>query len=124
MKKSKFTRAAAAFLAVIAIATSAASCKKQGDSGDESESTGGSESVVNETVINYEKADAMLPESIATAGVNIVENGKSDYKIVVPENADAIISFAASETQNFIKDSTGVTIPVVSDSGLDFDETA
>ncbi len=53
-----------------------------------------------------------------TTGINIVENGVSDYQIVVPENSDTATDFAASDLAEFIRLSTGVTLPVISDSGL------
>ena len=88
MKKQRFIKITAFILSIVALSTSAA-C-----GGNDSQGGG----------IIYEKPAATLPESIALSGTNIIEGGKSDYKIVVPENADALISFAASEMQNFIKD--------------------
>ena len=109
MKNKVWIKITAAILSVTALITSAA-CGK-----NEAKTDG---------AINYEKPAAMLPESIASAGVNIVENGTTEYKIVVPEDADALISFAASEMQNFIKESTGVTLAITGDSGLEFDVAA
>ena len=106
MKNKVWIKITAAILSVTALITSAA-CGK-----NEAKTDG---------AINYEKPAAMLPESIASAGINIVENGTTEYKIVVPEDADALISFAASEMQNFIKESTGVTLAITGDSGLEFD---
>ncbi len=57
-------------------------------------------------------------------GVNIIENGNSDYQIVVPEASDAATDFAASDLAEFLRLSTGVTLPVVSDSGLAYSDTA
>ena len=116
MVKNKITKIIATVLSVATLATCAASCKKGNQGSDGGLTPDGN--------IVYEKPAATLPESIAETGINLVENGKSDYKIVVPENADAIISFAATEMQNFIKDSTGVTLPVTGDSGLEFDVSA
>lgn len=120
MKKGKFKRFAAMFLAALTLTVSMTSCGKT-DSGSDSN---GGDTPGGGTVIDYERAEAMLPEKINETGVNIVENGRSDYKIVVPDDADALISFAAKEMQTFIKDSTGAELPIIGDSGADFDETA
>lgn len=43
----------------------------------------------------------------------LVENGNSDYKIVLPDQADDTVAFAATELQTIFQKSTGVTLPVV-----------
>ncbi len=53
-----------------------------------------------------------------TTGTNIVENGKSEYRIVIPENADSATSFAASDLSEFIRLSTGASLEIITDSGL------
>lgn len=52
----------------------------------------------------------------------LVEDGRSPYKIVVPENASKTINSAAGELQLFFKEATGVTLSVLSDDSLSFDE--
>ena len=42
----------------------------------------------------------------------IVKDGKSDYSIVIPENADSLTLKAANELQKYIKTSTGALLPV------------
>ena len=51
-------------------------------------------------------------------GKYIVTNGTSSYTIVISEDADANVSFAASELQSFLKASTDALLPIVSDSSL------
>ena len=52
---------------------------------------------------------------IAVEGVYLVNNGASDYKIVIPENAGNLVQLASSELSTFLSEATGVRIPVVSD---------
>jgi len=60
--------------------------------------------------VSFEKTETML-----------VENGKSDYKIVIPENPSEMVLIAASELNLFLKESTGVELQVVTDKGLEHD---
>ena len=46
----------------------------------------------------------------------IVKDGRTEYVIVIPENAGSYLSFAASEIQTLVHEATGVEIPVVTDS--------
>ena len=48
---------------------------------------------------------------------DIVSDGSSDYRIVIPSEGDAV-RFAADELQAYIEQSTGVRIPVMNDRGL------
>lgn len=59
--------------------------------------------------------------SIAASDYNIVENGSSNYRIIIPVNCDENVIYAASELQNLIELSAGVKIPVEED-GENFDE--
>lgn len=54
----------------------------------------------------------------------IVENGNSDYKIVMPSGANSTERYAASELQFFINDATGVKLEIITDEGLKLDENA
>ncbi len=73
----------------------------------------------------YEEVPEMPEEGITLekTGVNIVENGSSEYVVVLPENADTPTQFAATELVEFIRLATGVTLTTVSDAGLGFDES-
>ena len=57
-------------------------------------------------------------------GEFLIENGRSDYQIVIPESATDIEAEAGKELQSFIKEGTGVVLPVIEDTGLDYSETA
>lgn len=57
-------------------------------------------------------------------GTNIVENGTSEYQIVIPEESDNATDFAATDLAEFIRLSTGVNLPIVSDSGLSYNESS
>lgn len=63
------------------------------------------------------------PISFKSTDINLVANGKSDYLIVKPENATYVISHASTELQSFIKQSTGCTIPIISDANLQHDNS-
>ncbi len=52
----------------------------------------------------------------------IVENGESNYKIVIGMNYSETELFAATEMQNFIFDATGVKLPISLDTGLVLNE--
>lgn len=46
----------------------------------------------------------------------IVKDGKTDYKVVLPENCSSIITTAASELTTFFYEATGIALPVIDDS--------
>ena len=56
--------------------------------------------------------------NIPASEFNIVANGKSDYKIVVPTSADDNVIFAANELKTHIRLSTGVEVRIEEDGGL------
>ncbi len=49
---------------------------------------------------------------------NLVENGRSDYVIVIPEKADKNLNFAATEVVNFIRESSSVELATVTDTNM------
>ena len=51
----------------------------------------------------------------------LIENGRTDYKIVISDTATTYEKTAGSEMQTFIQKSTGVKIPIISDNGLTYD---
>lgn len=68
------------------------------------------------------------PESIETSGfpetkVSLTENGKSDYKIVLPLLYSYTEGYAAQELQEILYEATGCQLPIISDSGLPTDNT-
>ena len=54
----------------------------------------------------------------------LVKDGRSPYRIVIPEDASSVIRFAAGELQMFFREATGITLPVEGDEGESFDEDA
>ena len=66
---------------------------------------------------------AQLPESVPTTDINIIENGQTDYKIVIPAEAENNIKMIAIEIQYFYEEASGVELPIVTDDDLTFDET-
>lgn len=55
------------------------------------------------------------PKAEAT-NFKIVNRGVSEYKILLPDNAQTLEQMAASEISTFIKESTGATISIISSS--------
>lgn len=87
-------------------------CKKKGDDNANKDDTPASAEV---TAIGDE------PVSIADTGEYLVNGGKTDYKIVIGKDSTKTEKYAAEELQNFVKQSTTVKIPVVSDAGVSHD---
>ena len=52
----------------------------------------------------------------------IVQNGQTDYVIVVPENTPSTIKEAASELIYFFKEATNITLEQCTDNGLAYAE--
>ena len=50
---------------------------------------------------------------------NLAENGETQYAIVLPTNADAMLTLAKDELVSFFAEATGATLPVVSDIAYD-----
>ncbi len=105
MKNNQFYKAVISWLLLAAMALSLAGCGAKGGYEEVPEQTG----------------EAAKPEATE---INIVENGASDYQIVIPEDADSTTEFAASDLAEFIRLSTGVTLPTVTDAALSYDATS
>ena len=63
------------------------------------------------------------PTSFNTTSTVLVDNGRSDYVIVIPANSSKAESFAAQELQYFLKESTGVELQITTDAGYSHDNT-
>lgn len=59
-----------------------------------------------------------------TTEIDLVKDGTSQYRIVIPDNASEILTFAANELELNIKNSTGVTLPIVTSSAAGDDLSA
>lgn len=49
-------------------------------------------------------------------GLTLVEQGTSDYRIIIPEASSPSTRYAAEELQRFIKESTGAELPIYTDA--------
>ncbi len=56
------------------------------------------------------------------SGKYIMQNGVTDYVVVIPENADTYETLARNELVLLFNEATGVNLPVVTDTGKTFDE--
>ena len=70
------------------------------------------------------EVESMLPEKVAETGEYVVQNGVSEYSIVLPVGADQLLQSVANDMQMFIKSSTGATLPIEYDGAYTFDEAA
>lgn len=62
---------------------------------------------------NKQKAEKGSRDNLQESSCVLVENGSSNYKIVLPDNADETIEFAATELKTIFQKSTGVTLPIL-----------
>ena len=108
--KNKKNKIFAAFSCALAIGTlfNAYGCKKQEESGNGTQI--GANDNVEGGLHDYIKKDT---------GKFVIENGKSDYKILVPENAAQSIETAASELQYFLAEATGVTLNIIAENAAE-----
>ena len=52
----------------------------------------------------------------------IVKDNKTDYKIVIPESCSGTIEIASTELQRFFAEATNITLPIIRDSGLIYNQ--
>ncbi len=92
-----------------------------------------SATVGEETVTYQVTVNAMENETktihhynVTDSDVVFFEGGTSDYKIVysADETDEMIVKDAVNELQTFIREATGVTVPVISDKGLRYTDEA
>ena len=57
-------------------------------------------------------------------GAYIVDDGVSEYKIVLPAEANACEITASMEMQNFVEESTGARLEIVNESDVVYNENA
>ncbi len=57
-------------------------------------------------------------------GHYLAQSGKSDYSIVISKDASEYETFGAEELQNLFKESTGATLPIVTDDTVSYSEEA
>ena len=51
-------------------------------------------------------------------GQYLINNGESEYKIVIPEESSGLLQVASSDLSRFLSEATGVNIPVVKDNAV------
>ena len=75
--------------------------------------------------LTWKGADDMAVSSIGALELEpykLVENGATEYAIVLPDNADATLTLAGNELASFFAEATGATLKVVSDGAYsDYD---
>lgn len=54
---------------------------------------------------------------------DFIQNGKTDYKVVLPSNASDLIKMAGQEFEYLFKEATGITIDQLNDEGLSHSPT-
>lgn len=91
-----------------------AGCKSKTDSKNEQGADG---SYVNET-------DNLRRYVVKETEGYIIENGQSDYKIVLPANATEVEEIASEELATLVEESTGVSLPVIDDSSVSYTPSA
>lgn len=51
-------------------------------------------------------------------GQYLINNGETEYKIVIPEESSGLLQVASSDLSRFLSEATGVNIPVVKDNAV------
>ena len=100
-----FGCAMATLLALSACAPTAHSSSSSGTLGDMSSSSNDDEGQQESFVPEYELTNVLL-----------CDEGKTDYTIVIPENATPAIENAAKELKNYFAKATGATLPIEGDN--------
>lgn len=95
---NRFHRYISVFLAAAAVFGLTACGKK--DSGDSSDGSGTHTAIVEESEVWF------------------VRNGRSEYRILLPEDADDVLRFAANELNYFLGETAGETLEIVYDDGM------
>ena len=100
----KILKAVSSLLTVVTAVSFVAGCSKK-----------------TETVSVPETEKATFANAVDSSGkeIMLVENGKSDYTIVIPEMKTVYEDYASKEVQRFISQSTGVTLPITYDTGVE-----
>ncbi len=82
-----------------------AACKKKGDAFVPAE---------------IPKVDGQHDVRVSSTQYKLIENGKSDYRIVVPAEATSHERLAAQELSTLMYEATGIRLPTITDEGLTF----
>lgn len=57
-------------------------------------------------------------EFFVVDGQYLVNNGATEYKIVIPESASGLLQIASADLNRFLSEATGTTIPIVKDTEI------
>lgn len=96
-----------------------ASCKKDGGNANAAVEYSGELAVNGEGFKEFNKVfNENHSFSYKATNTYMVKNGKTSYKVVVPETETQIISYAKSELSRFFKEATGISLKFITDKGL------
>ena len=114
---------------IISLVTMFASCKNVGDSAD-TNTNGKAVEYSGELAVNTEALKQFEKNynenhmfSYKTTDTYMVKDGKTSYKVVVPEIETQSISYAKSELSRFFKEATGVDLKFIKDTGLSHNDS-
>lgn len=62
-------------------------------------------------------------ENVVNTDIVFAENGRSEYVIVIPQDADDCIKYSAELLKDYVLKSTGASLPVQTDEGRTFSES-
>ena len=113
---------------IISLVTVFASCKNGGDPADTNNGKAveysGELAVNTEALKQFEKNyNENHKFSYKTTDTYMVKDGKTSYKVVVPEIETQSISYAKSELSRFFKEATGVDLKFIKDTGLSHNDS-
>ena len=121
MKKDFLKRLALTLLAGTLLFVSCA----KGDTDETEEENGGGSNTTTEDTVKRESFDRGVHQYNYTETTHVMaENGSSNYKIVIEENASEEIVIASEELQMLFKEATGATLPIIEDSSVGYSENA
>ncbi len=63
-------------------------------------------------------SSSSLPDQILMEGDFLLKDGVSNYKIVIPDDADADEALAGDKLQSLFKEATGFTLPIITDNAI------
>lgn len=112
---------------IISLVTVFASCNNVGDPADTNGKAveySGELAVNTEELRQFEKYyNENHKFSYKTTDTYMVKDGKTSYKVVVPEIETQSISYAKSELSRFFKEATGVDLKFIKDTGLSHNDS-
>ena len=81
----------------------------------------------NKNALDYtvtQSVDGKHEFNVKTTSKKLVENGATDYKVVVKDTVSGLEKSALDELIYFFKEATGITLQTVSESQVNYTETA